>query len=390
MRLKRLMRLAPLVLGVLLVASCDEPLEPFQENTIGPYSVYGYLDLSADTQWIRVTPIRQDIRPDSTAIDAAVTLEEVGSGRVLTLQDSLFRFVDRGVGGAGYAHNFWTTEPLGPDATYRLRVERSDGAATTAVVEMPAEPRVTLRFFENPETPGLRLPRQLVVQTENVLYTYLAYTVWNENTQRGVDPVVLRWPPTSFGSGLWRFTFPGIGPLDRLDMPPYIDMLRREARLATAGSDWPYDADLSDSDLSIPGLVPTTVENGVGQVRGVSTWRIPLVFCEILEPTPDGRGCTLELHRPSATVVGTVVDDPCAGPRHLPAVRLTQQFPVGGAVAWNWTADWDGSYRFIGIEPGADLLLEFEDAGTTIPIPPLEPGERYVAPEVVVPSTCQS
>ena len=159
--------------------------------------------------------------------------------------------------------------------------------------------------------------------------------------------------------------------------------------MATAGSDWPYDADLSDSDLSIPGLVPTTVENGVGQVRGVSTWRIPLVFCEILEPRPDGQGCTMELHGPSATVVGTVVDDPCADPMHLPAVRLIQQFPGGGVVAWNWTADWDGSYRFIGIEPGAGLLLEFADAGTTIPIPSLEAGERYVPPEVVVPSTCQ-
>ncbi|MGK7311856.1 MAG: hypothetical protein ACN0LA_06405 [Candidatus Longimicrobiales bacterium M2_2A_002] len=356
---------------------------------MGPFSVYGYLDLSADTQWIRVTPIRQNIRPDSAAIDAVVTLEHVGSGRIVTLRDSLFRFADPDVAGSSaWVHNFWTTEPLEPEATYRLRVARSDGAATTAVVEMPGEPRLTLRFFSNPETP-FRLPRQLVVETEHFLYTDVAYTVWNGNTERGDDPVVLRWAPAFADPGRWGFVLPGIGFGQTLDMPPYTDMLRREARVATAGTDWPYDADLSDSDLSIPGLVPTTVENGVGQVRGVSTWRIPLVFCEILEPRPDGAGCTTELHRPSATVVGTVVDDPCAGPRHLPAVRLTQQFPAGGAVVWNWTADWDGSYRFIGIEPGADLLLGFEDAGTTIPIPSLEPGERYVAPEVVVPSTCQ-
>ena len=157
---------------------------------MGPFSVFGYLDLAADTQWIRVTPIRQNIRPDSAAIDAVVTLEHAGSGRVVTLRDSLFRFADPDVAGSSaWVHNFWTTEPLEPEATYRLRVERSDGAATTAVVEMPAEPHLTLRFFENPEVP-FRLPLQLVVESEHFLYTDVAYTVFAR--LRGSGPLGVR------------------------------------------------------------------------------------------------------------------------------------------------------------------------------------------------------
>jgi hypothetical protein len=96
-------RLLPLLAGSALVAGCDHPFEPFQENTLGPFSVFGYLDLNADVQWVRVMPIRQTLLAEPGPIDAVVTLEHLGTGRVVTLRDSLFAYTDHGMGAVAYA-----------------------------------------------------------------------------------------------------------------------------------------------------------------------------------------------------------------------------------------------------------------------------------------------
>ena len=55
-------------------------------------------------------------------------------------------------------------------------------------------------------------------------------------------------------------------------------------------------------------------------------------------------------------------------------------------------AGWDGMYEFEGLEPGAELLLEFDPISPAPPVqlPPLAPGGRHVVPEVVVPIACGS
>lgn len=87
------------------------------------------------------------------------------SGRISTTASrdsstSPASFADPRPGTVGFAHNFWTTEPLEAEATYRLRAVRSDGAATTALVEMPPDLEVTLVFWEVPEQRGTWTPRQ--------------------------------------------------------------------------------------------------------------------------------------------------------------------------------------------------------------------------------------
>jgi hypothetical protein len=88
--------------------------EPFAENAVGPFAIFGYLDLRADTQWVRLMPIRRNLIPTPDPIDAIVTLEHLGTGRVVMLRDSLFAFTDGKSGGVGYAHNFWTTGRSAP------------------------------------------------------------------------------------------------------------------------------------------------------------------------------------------------------------------------------------------------------------------------------------
>jgi hypothetical protein len=48
-------------------------------------------------------------------------------------------------------------------------------------------------------------------------------------------------------------------------------------------------------------------------------------------------------------------------------------------------ADWDGAFRFEGLEPGVELRLEvaFGDGELiTLPVPTLAPGERHVVPQI--------
>jgi hypothetical protein len=384
--------LVAILLAAMLAAGCDHPFDPFEEDAAGPFSIFGYLDVNADVQWIRVMPIRQNLLAEPAPIDAVVTLEHLGSGRVVTLRDSLFGFADPRLGGVGYVHNFWTTERLEPEATYRLTAVRSDGAATTALIEMPPELVLTLLFWEIPEVPGVWEPRQLFVEGEHHLYTDILYTVWDTGVEpeRPGEPVAVRQMPLITDPGRWGFAVPGTGPFQTLDMPPFTDKLRREAQIAVAGSDWPYGPGLPATDIVIPGNIPTTVENGVGFVAGVATWTIPLPLCLPLEARPDvNDSCATVFDGRSASIAGSVTGDPCGAPAHLPTVRLTERYPGGGAVVWEWKTDWDGAYRFDGIEPGSDLLLEFGDPPDgAIQLRALGPGERYIAPHVTIPSSC--
>lgn len=84
-----------------LAAGCEHAFEPFQENEDADFSMFGYLDLNADTQWVRVMPVRQDLFLSPDPIDAAVTLEHLESGQIVTLNDSLFEFVDHRLDGVG-------------------------------------------------------------------------------------------------------------------------------------------------------------------------------------------------------------------------------------------------------------------------------------------------
>lgn len=65
------------IVGIILLAGCDQTFEPIQENNQYYFSLYGYLDAAADTQWVRVGPARQDINetPDPAGIE--VTLEDL-------------------------------------------------------------------------------------------------------------------------------------------------------------------------------------------------------------------------------------------------------------------------------------------------------------------------
>lgn len=147
-------RLVLLTLPViaLVMAACDQAFQPLAPGRQALVSVFGYLNPSADTQWIRVMPIRPLKTSSPDSFDAGVTLTEVGSGRVITLRDSLIRFTP-GLGtadsGTAFVHDFWTAERIKPGATYSFSATRPGEPTVEAVVKVPERFVLTLSLHQS-------------------------------------------------------------------------------------------------------------------------------------------------------------------------------------------------------------------------------------------------
>lgn len=117
---------------VLFLLACDPAVDQFEENHL-KYSVFGYLHVSADTQFIRIERLRDGSltrAPDSLPAD--VILTNLTTDRTVLLQDSLFRFP-----GDATAHNFYTTTNIEPSTPYRLIVQGPEGAESRAQTTVP-------------------------------------------------------------------------------------------------------------------------------------------------------------------------------------------------------------------------------------------------------------
>ena len=166
-------------------------------------------------------------------------------------------------------------------------------------------------------------------------------------------------------------------------------MGRTELRVATARSDWPFDPKLPDVAVNVPGTMPSNVENGVGYVGGVATWSVPFTRCKVLAARPgQQQSCSISYNARSASITGRVTRSQCGEPHALADVRLIETFADGGSVRLSWRTDWKGRFRFEGIEPGADLVVDLGSASPPVPLPRLGPGQRYDVGELTVPVDC--
>ncbi|PAP76292.1 hypothetical protein [Rubrivirga marina] len=128
------MRHAALLLALALGA-CSDTIDP-TVGTAQAFSLYGYLDPTADRQALRVAPIYGALDADTArTLAATVTSVERGTGRTATWRDSAVTFRDGSVG-----HVFVSDYTPTPGATVEVRVEEADGdrRVTTVDVDVPA------------------------------------------------------------------------------------------------------------------------------------------------------------------------------------------------------------------------------------------------------------
>ena len=155
--------------------------------------------------------------------------------------------------------------------------------------------------------------------------------------------------------------------------------------------DWPYRSEMTDVEISVPGVAPSNVQNGVGFVGGVARWFIPFHRCVAVAPRPDGRApCDITYNAESTAIRGTLIDPKCGFYRYGD-VRLREEFAGGGAITLSWRTGLRGEYRFQGLEPGSRLSLEFNFANPPVQLPTLGPGHRYLVPDIslFVPFECE-
>ena len=254
----------------LCLAGCETSFEPFEASD-GAFSLYGFLDAAADTQFVRVSPLRDSLFTRAAPLDATVTMEHLGTGRTSVWRDSLFRFSN-----GALAHNVWTSEPVEPGATYRLTVTRPDGAASTALVQLPPDfPTPIISVL--PSSPDVYITAIGVERLAEIRMTYHLRDVRSGARTTFPRSFLDRIRPFSEADvDGWSLQFI---PADVLaDVQTLRDanqeVLAIDLFIAAAGPDWPDLEGLDLETLALPETV-TNVEGGVGYVGGIvskGTW----------------------------------------------------------------------------------------------------------------------
>lgn len=244
-----------------LVAGCSTEFEPRVDSDLH-FSVWGALDATADTQWVRVAPIRASIDREAGPLDADVSLVRLSDDRRWTLADSLIRLPS----GAA-VHGFWTTVDIEAGATYRVDVRRSDGAETRATVRLP------------PALPPLRLTdgicscpsRATVTGAENLIDAFAVYrdSVSGRTARFSKRLQIRRLESGAFTADVYY----GDDALALGEDPFDLDRFVSEIEVVSATDAWPGGATLGFEESLRP-LDGGRVENGVGFVGGVVTQRV--------------------------------------------------------------------------------------------------------------------
>lgn len=125
-----------LLAAALLLTACDNTVEPVVQDAEVRYAVYGFLDMRAPRQVIRVEPLRPTILAEDTSLDGVqVTVIEEGTGMRHVFRDS--SSVDQD----GYPVSLFVAEftPLA-GKFYRLEVARPGERPTVARTNLPPSP----------------------------------------------------------------------------------------------------------------------------------------------------------------------------------------------------------------------------------------------------------
>lgn len=126
-----------LAAGLLLsLSACDDSFDPFSDEQTDFFAIHGFLDMGADTQFVRVSPLRNnfDGGEDINSIPR-VTSTLLETGEIVVWRDSLVRL---DTGGTGLL--YYTPMKVEAGQSYRLVVQRDDDKTTEALTQIPPPP----------------------------------------------------------------------------------------------------------------------------------------------------------------------------------------------------------------------------------------------------------
>lgn len=291
--------------GFLILKGCDQTFEPLQENNQYHFTIFGYLDASAvaDTQWVRIVPPRQQIDTPAIVPDMKVTLENVETGNIIVMKDSLF-----GEGSDFNYINFYSMADIKPDQTYRITAEHPDGKTSRTSLTTPEEFPTPLFLMDSSFVPrelhhsviitGLENQKLVDIQTwyfvrnnesnkiRKFAFSYRNSAEWHDYSYGGAyiaDVIPQREEGRIFGTLNISSFFESAN----------YDLLRRQIFVAVAGPEWNEEIpDMSDLVYAqMEGF--SNVENGLGYMVGVYSKIIPYKTCET-EDKSNVKPCDVE------------------------------------------------------------------------------------------------
>lgn len=125
----------PVALCLMLIpmlSSCGDSFEPFQENDKFFFTMYGYLDAAADTQWVRISPVRGTFDAPAEIPDMEVFIDDLDNDNTIELNKKLVKF-----GNQFNVINAWTERKIESGRSYRIRAKKPDGNESSVVVSTP-------------------------------------------------------------------------------------------------------------------------------------------------------------------------------------------------------------------------------------------------------------
>jgi hypothetical protein len=271
--------------SLLFAMSCNNTFQPYQENDRYNFTIYGFLDANVDTQWVRVSPVREQFEQSDRVPDMSVTLENIDTGDKKIMSTSLIEFRQ-----GFYAVNVWSDMVVKQNHLYRLVADRADGGTSRVSVTIPPAfptPRVFIDIIDDEE------PK---------------YFIWiDEGVERLAD-VQSRWyvriqTPRWYDDQLFKFSLKSraeqtsadsyiiqIFPDDELeaimnqslglqDPDAELIVLHHQIFVASGGPEWDMGITLVDDLIYNLPEGFSNVENGVGYMAGIFSRLIPFKEC---------------------------------------------------------------------------------------------------------------
>lgn len=258
-----------------LLAGCEPSFDPIQEND-RYYSMFGYLNASADTQFVRIEELRDSLATGAVKkLDAEVTLTNTSTGQTAVMQDSLFEYPK------GVAHNFFTTMDIVPNEKYELVVNGPAGTSSAEVTIPDVFPKP--EYMDPPDEDPFVILRDIdrLVGAKMIYKSCMDCICQPPETSPPPcpeDPLIREMDfyslpdTTRFSNGIIRV------PIDSLENRLEIEMEYPTTRdftitayklMVAAGTDqWPDFISLDDEAAALPDIA-TNVEGGTGFVGGI-------------------------------------------------------------------------------------------------------------------------
>lgn len=174
---------APVLL--LTFAGCDNAVDPFvEESQSGRFAVYGYLDASADTQFVRISPLIESagyVYGDSLGADVILTNLTTGTR-------TRMRGTSVSIGDGRRAYVFHATSAVSVGSAFRLDVFYPGRDTTTVVTQVPGPDQIEAGV-PAPDVRGFIVQRVRWTAIHDVREVVVTYTV---ETERG--PIVVEMP----------------------------------------------------------------------------------------------------------------------------------------------------------------------------------------------------